>query len=136
MTGEDKFIDSIGDGEGNMTTGSVAVEDRASVVAGESETIAVLDNDFHTEGLLFGVTSFEGQTENGGTVTRDDNGTAHLMDDKLVYTPAAGFTGEDSFIYSIGDAEGNMATATVTVTVESAPLPGAVAVEDRASVDA
>jgi len=29
-----------------------------------------------------------------------------------------------------------MATATVTVTVESAPLPGAVAVEDRASVDA
>ncbi|MBC6475197.1 MAG: Ig-like domain-containing protein [Hormoscilla sp. GM102CHS1] len=100
LTGEEKFIDSIGDGEGNMTTGPVAVDDRASVVAGESETIAVLDNDFHTEGLLFGVTSFEGQTENGGTVTRDDNGTAHLMDDKLVYTPAAGFTGEDSFIYS------------------------------------
>jgi len=100
LTGEEKFIDSIGDGEGNMTTGPVAVDDRASVVAGESETIAVLDNDFHTEGLLFGVTSFEGQTENGGTVTRDDNGTAHLMNDKLVYTPAAGFTGEDSFIYS------------------------------------
>jgi len=100
LTGEEKFIDSIGDGEGNMTTGPVAVDDRASVVAGESETIAVLENDFHTEGLLFGVTSFEGQTENGGTVTRDDNGTAHLMNDKLVYTPAAGFTGEDSFIYS------------------------------------
>ena len=44
-----------------------------------------------------------------GTVTRDANGD-------IVYSPDAGFVGQDSFIYTIGDGTAS-ATAHVTVTI-------------------
>jgi len=43
---------------------------------------------------------------------------------KFTYTPAAGFSGEDSFSYKLVDAAGNETPeATATVTVEAAPAP-------------
>ncbi|NBB96218.1 MAG: matrixin family metalloprotease, partial [Planctomycetes bacterium] len=40
------------------------------------------------------------------------------------YTPDAGFTGTDTFDYTVSDGNGGFDTATVTVTVEEAPPPG------------
>ncbi len=62
-----------------------------------------------------------GTTSQGGTVTIAPNGT-HLL-----YTPKAGFGGQETFTYTISDrvTGGLTATATVTVTVESGPLPTA-----------
>ncbi len=64
-----------------------------------------------------------GTTSQGGTVTIAPNGT-HLL-----YTPKAGFGGQETFTYTISDRTtgGLTATATVTVTVESGPLPTATA---------
>ncbi len=69
-----------------------------------------------------------GTTSQGGTVTIAPNGT-HLL-----YTPKAGFGGQETFTYTVSDRTtgGLTATATVTVTVESGPLPTAVA--DTATV--
>ena len=114
--------------------GLVASDDTAIAQEDRPETIAILENDFNSEGRAFGLIFFDGTTANGGTVTRDNNDTPRLTDDRLVYTPAPGFTGTDSFTYSIGDARGNISTATVDVTVSSAPEPGPVAVDDRADV--
>ena len=42
----------------------------------------------------------------------------------LKYTPAAGFSGQDTFTYTIRDSAGGTATAKVTVTVQPANVPG------------
>jgi cyclophilin family peptidyl-prolyl cis-trans isomerase len=73
-----------------------------------------------------------GSTSHGGTVVIAPNGT-HLL-----YTPASGFSGEETFTYTIRDRvttdpTGLESTATVRINVESVPRP--TAVNDTATVD-
>lgn len=57
----------------------------------------------------------------GGTAALNDNGTpSDFADDFVEYAPSPGFFGTDSFEYTIQDAFGWTATATVTVNVVSA----------------
>ena len=56
-----------------------------------------------------------------GTLGAIDQGT-----DSVVYTPAAGFTGADSFTYRASDGTATGATATVTLEVTRAPACDAV----------
>lgn len=63
---------------------------------------------------IIGVT----QPLSGGTVAIDDNGTPNNpADDRLAYTPLAGFSGSEQFTYTIQDTLGFQSTATVTVKV-------------------
>ncbi|MBM1106787.1 hypothetical protein JQC67_11605, partial [Aurantibacter crassamenti] len=67
-------------------------------------------------------------TANGGTVSVNDNSTPNdPTDDSIIYTPALDFVGDDTFDYTITDANNDSSTATVTVTVSTLPL---VAVAD------
>ena len=65
------------------------------------------------------VSSFDTTSAQGGTVTHSGNGI-------FVYTPETGFSGTDSFTYTIEDADGDTSTATVTITVTPNLLPLAV----------
>ncbi len=58
-----------------------------------------------------------GATNNGGVVTRTNNNTS------LLYTPAAGFDGTETFTYTISDGGATTSTATVTITVDPATRP-------------
>jgi hypothetical protein len=85
-----------------------AVDDAATIDedAGPS-TIDVLANDVYHVGSLPVLKAFT-QPGNGGTVTRDNNGTpSNLSDDRLVFTPAADFNGQIQFSYSMNDTEGS-----------------------------
>ena len=110
-----------------------AVDDNASVEeGGASVSIEVLANDSDLDAETLSLTSFS-QASNG-TVARDNNGTAgDTTDDKLVYTPDAGFTGADSFTYTIEDSFGDSATATVSIQVGEptvgAPVRGGLVLE-------
>ena len=53
-------------------------------------------------------------------------------DNTVTYTPAAGYSGPDSFTYTISDGRGGTATATVSITVTAANRPP-VAINDAAS---
>ena len=53
------------------------------------------------------------------SVSAPGNGQAAISGDVILYTPAAGFVGTDSFTYTIDDGFGGQATATVTVTVQA-----------------
>ena len=62
---------------------------------------------------------------NGDTVTvtvttPPSNGMATVSDLTIRYTPNAGFTGVDTFAYTVSDGQGGSATATVRVRVEAA----------------
>jgi len=94
-----------GGGTGNLPP--VANADTATTVAGVPVTLNVLANDTDPNGdplTLTGVSNVTG-------------GTAVLSGNSVIFTPAAGFTGTGSFIYSISDGKGGTASATSTVTV-------------------
>ncbi len=56
-----------------------------------------------------------------GTITVNDGGTPdNISDDTVTYTPNDGFSGTDTFEYTICDAMDNCDTATVTIIVEEA----------------
>ncbi len=86
----------------------VANDDAYNGATGTDLTGNVLDNDFDPEGDAFTVT---GNTQpTNGTVTLSPTGD-------MVYTPTPGYSGPDSFTYTITDANGATDTATVYLTV-------------------
>src|SRR5690606_3806242 len=94
-----------------------ATNDSYSVAANsQNQALNVLSNDsiLPDVGETLTIASV-GATSNGGTVT--------ISGQQLLYTPAAGFSGTETFNYTISDGTPNSnATATVTVTV-TPPAP-------------
>ncbi|SDQ35237.1 putative Ig domain-containing protein [Pseudoxanthomonas sp. CF125] len=103
---------------------SLAVDDVATMLSGSTTTIAVTEND---TGVIASVAITSAPT----------HGTAAVSGLEVVYTPAEGFSGTDSFSYIATGPGGSSAPATVTVTVN--PLPVAVSrtvdVQGVAAVD-
>jgi len=98
----------------NINRSPIANNDLVSTAAGAPVTVSVLANDTDPDGDTLDLTS----------VTAPAHGTATLIssNNTVVYVPAAGYVGADSFRYSIGDGHGGIASATVQVTL-SAPPP-------------
>ena len=91
-----------------------AIDDMVATNQDQTVTIDVLanDNDIPTAGTI---TTTD---PTNGTVVIDDNGTPNdPSDDTIIYTPDPGFSGTDTFTYTLCDTVGNCSTATVTVIV-------------------
>ncbi|MCU1542490.1 MAG: hypothetical protein JWM50_355 [Microbacteriaceae bacterium] len=93
---------------------TAAVNDTATTSPGstvtKNATDGVLSNDTGT-----GLTVTANTQPSHGTVTMNPNGS-------YVYTPAAGFSGTDTFTYTVTASSNASSTATVAITV----MPGAV----------
>ena len=87
-----------------------AVNDRETTDEDTSVVINVLGNDTDPDGDTLTIRGIDRQPQNG-TVTINADGT-------ITYTPNAGFTGTDNFVYRITDGNGGFDSALVTVTVE------------------
>lgn len=85
----------------------IAATDAAFTVLGQSTLINVLANDSDPDGDA--ISLFAVQAAAHGSVAREGNAVR--------YTPAAGYTGPDSFTYQVRDARGATTTGTVNVTV-------------------
>ncbi len=85
----------------------VANNDTASVVEDSTVTVNVLAND----------TDADSDTLSISGITQGTNGTVTIVGTTVTYTPNAGYTGSDSFTYTISDGKGGTSTATVNVTV-------------------
>ncbi|MBL7254562.1 Ig-like domain-containing protein [Paractinoplanes lichenicola] len=114
--GTDTFDYVLTDDLGLTATGTVtividalptAAPDTATTKGGTAVDIAVLGNDVDPEGAALTLVS----------VGTPANGTAVVVNGKVRYTPATGFSGTDTFTYVVRDAAGNTVTGTVTVTV-------------------
>ena len=129
--GSDTFDYTISDGNGGSATATVtvtitsvnddptAVGDTASVDEDSPGTIIdVLANDTDVDA---------GDTLTITTVTDPANGTATTDGATVTYAPDSGFSGDDTFAYTISDGNGGTATATVTVEVSpDATAPGSL----------
>ncbi len=122
FTGTDSFTYIISDGTDTATASvtvtvnkltstnaaPVASNDSATTIFELPVTIDVLAND----------TDADGDTLTISNITNGSNGTTTINNGKVVYTPNAGFTGTDSFTYTVSD-DTDTATGTVSVTVEA-----------------
>jgi len=100
----------------------IANDDSAATIANNAVTIDILGNDTQNpDPAQVTVTTGPG---NGAAA---DNG-----DGTITYTPANGFTGQDSFQYTVANASGTSNTATVTITVADNSAP--VANDDSAEI--
>ena len=89
-----------------------AVDDIAVTDAGRPVTIDVARNDVDRDSEDLAPSD----------VSAPAHGTAEITDDgQIVYTPAAGFSGSDSFTYTVSDPDGADGTATVYVGVGQFP---------------
>ncbi|TLM80502.1 MAG: tandem-95 repeat protein, partial [Actinobacteria bacterium] len=89
-----------------------AVDDTASVSELSSVTIdpaRLLLNDSDVDGDPLTFVSY----------TQPAHGTLVMVGGRLVYTPAVGFNGTDSFTYTISDGRGGTASATVVIAVRA-----------------
>ncbi|MET0231169.1 MAG: Ig-like domain-containing protein, partial [Rhodanobacteraceae bacterium] len=133
FSGIDRFTYSIDDGRGGTATANVTVtvgarpnqlpianNDAATTVSGTPVTITVLANDSDPDGDPLTLQS----------VTTPGFGSAAISGTVIVYTPAAGVVGTDTFNYTINDGRGGTATATVTVTVTPPPNQPPTAFDD------
>jgi VCBS repeat-containing protein len=133
--GQDSFTYTIIDGNGGSDTATVTVDvacvndapiandDTASTDEDVPVDIPVLDNDSDIDGDELTVSS----------VSDPANGTATINEDGTVtYTPDPDYNGEDSFTYTVCDADGLCDAATVTVTIGALNDPP-VANDDSAS---
>ncbi len=114
---DDQFTYTISDGNGGTDTATVtvsvdaavddtvkAVDDSVTTNQGQAVTIDVLNND-------------DADATITRIVTGPSDGSATIVNGQIVYTPNAGFFGTDTFTYEVKDPNGNLAIATVTVTV-------------------
>ncbi|MEB8432155.1 Ig-like domain-containing protein [Cocleimonas sp. KMM 6892] len=140
--GQDSFSYTISDGKGNTATATetvtitavvepnkmpIAKDDSVTTNQDTPVTLNTLSNDSDPDGDTLTITS----------VGNPSNGKAVINGDKIVYTPEAGFVGEDSFTYFISDGKGGTATAIETITVKAvvAPNQTPVAVDDAVTTD-
>ncbi len=119
FSGTDTFTYTVCDGTGRCDIGTVTVtvdpvndapvaaDDFANADVSGPTVIDVLANDSDVDGDPLVIDSVT-QPANG-TVTINPDGT-------ITYVPDAGFSGDDTFTYTICDAAGECSTATVTVT--------------------
>ena len=105
----------------------IVKDDTANTTTAKPVTIAVLANDFDPDGDPMTVTA----------VTKPANGTAVINgatpNNTVTYTSKTGFTGADTFSYTVSDGKGGTATAKVTVTVSTPPNHPPVAADDTAT---
>ena len=130
--GADSFTYTLTDANGDVSTATVSVTVTAvndlPVAVGDSLTVA--EDSGTTAGTLAGNDTPSGD---GGNVwalaTAAANGSAVVNSDgTFSYTPNANYNGADSFTYTLTDANGDVSTATVSITVTAVnDLPVAVA---------
>lgn len=89
-----------------------------------SYPLLVLPND--RTGSTGSIRLFDVAQPANGAVTISNNGTPNdFTDDRVLYTPNSGFTGTDSFTYTIQDTRAVQSTAKVTVRVGSSTVTDA-----------
>ena len=125
FNGTDTFEYTVCDALGNCDTAIVTitvgtppvldvVDDSVTTDPEVSVDITMLDNDINIP--ADGTITFTDPSN--GTVVLNDGGTPDdITDDFFTYTPNTGFSGTDTFEYTVCDAAGVCDTAIITVTV-------------------
>jgi len=136
FSGTNSFNYRVSDGKGGTASATVTITvapkpntppvagaDSASTTSPDAVTLNLVANDSDVDGDSLSITAN----------TAPANGSVTISGGSATYTPAPGFSGTDSFGYSLADGKGGTATGTVTITVAPKPNTAPVATADSAS---
>lgn len=98
-----------------------AGDDTIEVEQSETVEIDVLSNDLNPQGVEFFLKTVT-QPANGSAFI-DTRGTPQTSDDLILYRPAFGFVGSDTFTYEITDFYGSSSVGTITAVVTQGAQP-------------
>jgi hypothetical protein len=130
FVGADSFTYVVRDADGATSSGSVSIAvaaaQHAPVAGNDSYATAqdtplvvaapgLLANDGDSDGDSVTVVTTPQSTPSNGSVLLAADGS-------FTYTPASGYSGTDSFTYTLEDGTGRSSVGTVSVTVSSAPV--------------
>lgn len=125
FTGTDTFTYVIKDPAGNRSTATVTVTvastgtsanppiaapDQVETLQDTAVTIKVLDNDSDLDGNTLTLTGVGADAAHGTAIRSGNN---------VIYTPNAGFAGEDQFTYTVADGTGNSTVGHVFVKINT-----------------
>ncbi|MFA2932494.1 tandem-95 repeat protein, partial [Acinetobacter pittii] len=146
FTGQESFNYSISDGQGGSSTATetinvaaapntppVASDDTYNTAYNTPVTLTPLANDSDADGGTLTITAINGVTLTPGTAQQINtpNGVVNIdAQGTITFTPNAGFSGQETFNYSISDGQGGSSTATGTINVSAAPNTPPVASDD------
>ena len=123
-SGPDAFTYTVADGHDGADEGSVAVTVRPASPVNHPPT-AVDDTLTTPRGMAGTVTPVANDTDPDGDVLQvaghgsAGHGTVSCTTTVCTYAPATGFSGSDSFTYTVSDGHGGEDQGTVTITVTS-----------------
>lgn len=126
FSGIDSFSYTVSDGKGGTASAlvsvSVAAPNRPPVAANDSYEVLA-----GSSGNLFAVlvndSDPDGDTLSIASVSAPAHGLASVSNGQISYTPTTGFSGSDSFSYTIADGRGGSATGVVSVGVRASNRP-------------
>uniref|UniRef100_UPI0015D2123A Ig-like domain-containing protein n=1 Tax=Acinetobacter sp. YH16053 TaxID=2601192 RepID=UPI0015D2123A len=105
-------------------TPPVASDDTYNTAFNTPVALNPLANDSDADGNPLTITAINGVPLTPGSAQQINtpNGVVNIdAQGNITFTPNAGFTGQESFSYSISDGQGGSATATETINVSAAP---------------
>jgi hypothetical protein len=138
-SGDDSFGYTASDGRGGSSGAVVrvtvspvndpprAVDDSVTTAEDVAVNVNVLVNDSDPDGDALSISSHQVNSARGGTVSCTNVGMC-------TYTPAANYSGDDNFSYTVSDGKGGTSSAVVRVTVSPVNDPP-VAADDLATTD-
>ncbi len=118
--GTDTFTYTVDDGFGGTATATVTVTvDSVNDApdAANDGPYGTLQNQYIFIPVLVNDSDVDGDTLTVTAATQGAHGTVSFTSTGVTYTPATGYTGTDSFTYTISDGHGGTSTATVNVVV-------------------
>ncbi|MCO8055181.1 Ig-like domain-containing protein, partial [Acinetobacter towneri] len=137
FTGQESFSYSISDGQGGSATATgtinvsaapntppVASDDTYNTAFNTPVALNPLANDSDADGNPLTITAINGVPLTPGSAQQINtpNGVVNIdAQGNITFTPNTGFTGQESFSYSISDGQGGSATATGTINVSAVP---------------
>ncbi|MFD2032711.1 cadherin-like domain-containing protein [Ancylobacter dichloromethanicus] len=136
FAGAASFSYTVSDGKGGSDTATVGITVEGTpnhAPAAENDRLYALQDKALTaslSSLLANDRDADGDTLSIIAVQDATHGSVALVDGKVVFTPANGFTGDASFSYTVSDGKGGQDTATVTIAVRPQPNRAPVAAND------
>jgi hypothetical protein len=129
-TGPDSFTWKMNDGlaDSNVATVTITVNANTAPVANNQSIESVQGSNYANQYFYLSYTDPDaGQTRTFTILSQPQHGTATPMSttsNAFTYTPAAGYTGADSFTWKVNDgiADSNVATVSVTVKANTTPV--------------